>query len=269
MKSPAVSAHDLVLGYGPVVALSSSTFKIPLGQITAVIGPNGSGKSTLLSALTGLVKPTSGTIETALSPDRIAYVLQTTKVNSALPISVREVVAMGRYSSLGMYQRAGERDRIAVEKAMERMQITGLARRHLHHLSGGQRQRVFVAQGLVQEHDMLLLDEPLTGVDITAAQAIDSVIHDEMERGCTVVMTTHDISEARFADHVILLSGRVVAYGAPEDVITRENLVSAYGPNLLHVDDGEIFLDDPAHVPVPGKHIHRDRASNPESGHSS
>lgn len=269
MTSPAVTAQNLILGYGSVVAIASSSFTIPLGQITAVIGPNGSGKSTLLSALTGLVKPISGTIETAVTPDRIAYVLQTTKVNDALPISAREVVAMGRYSSLGMYQRASDRDRRAVSKAMERMQIQSLARRHLQHLSGGQRQRVFVAQGLAQEHDMLLLDEPLTGVDITAAQAIDSVIHDEMERGCTVVMTTHDISEARFADHVILLSGRVIAFGTPEEVITRENLMAAYGPNLLHVDDGEIFLDDPAHVPVPGKHIHRDRASNREPGRHS
>lgn len=266
MTSNAATAHNLVLGYGPTVAISASTFTIPLGRITAVIGPNGSGKSTLLSALTGIVKPVGGTIDTAMPPDRIAYVLQTTKVNDALPISAREVVAMGRYSSLGMYQRATDRDRQAVLKAMDRMQIRGLASRHLQHLSGGQRQRVFVAQGLAQEHDMLLLDEPLSGVDITAAQAIDSVIHDEMERGCTVVMTTHDISEARFADHVILLSERVVAFGAPEDVITRENLIAAYGPNLLHVDDGQIFLDDPAHIPVPGTHAHRDRTSKPESG---
>ncbi len=271
MRSSAVQAEDLILGYGSTVALRMSTFTIPTGKVTAVIGPNGSGKSTLLNAVAGLIEPISGSIEVlagAGSSHRISYVLQTTKVNDALPISVMEVVTMGRYAGTGAYRWLNQDDRDAVAEAMERTGITDLASRHLNDLSGGQRQRVFVAQGLAQEHDLLLLDEPLTGIDFPTAQAIDFVIHDEIERGCTVVMTTHDLSEAQVADNVVLLSGRVVAHGPPTDVLTTEYLKDAYGAALLHVEDGRIFLDDAAHRPVEGRHVHRDRVIHTESSPS-
>jgi manganese transport system ATP-binding protein len=135
----------------------------------------------------------------------------------------------------------------------------------LQELSGGQRQRVFVAQGLAQDHDILLLDEPLTGIDLPTAQAIDKVIHDERSRGCAVVMTTHDLSEARVADHVLLLSGRVVASGPPDEVLTAKHLAEAYGESLLHLDEGQVFLDDPAHIPVPGRHAYRERSIHTEA----
>jgi len=265
----AVAARDLILSYGPVVAVDRSSFTIPAGKVTAVIGPNGSGKSTVLNAIAGLLEPSAGTIEVparAGGSHRISYVLQTTKVNDALPISVREVVTMGRYAAAGGYRRLAGVDREAVSAAMDRTGISRLASRRLQDLSGGQRQRVFVAQGLAQDHDLLLLDEPLTGIDLPAAQAIDDVIHDELTRGCTVIMTTHDLSEARVADHVLLLSGRAIAAGAPADVLTAVNLAAAYGPTLLHVDDGELFVDDPAHQPVPGRHLHRERIIHPEAG---
>lgn len=267
MTPTAVRARDLVLGYEGVAALGRSTFDVPAGRVTAVIGPNGSGKSTLLNGIAGLLAPMAGDIEVSAREDgshRIAYVLQTTKVNTGLPISVREVVTMGRYAGRGFHRWLHSPDRSAVDEAMERTGISDLAGRHLHHLSGGQRQRVFVAQGLAQEHDLLLLDEPLTGIDLPAAQAIDEVIHEEVTRGCTVILTTHDLSEAGIADHVLLLSGRVVAHGAPDVVLTAEHLMEAYGPSLLHVEEGRIFLDDPAHLPVPGRHIHRDRTIHTE-----
>ncbi len=259
---PAVTATDLVLAYGPKIALDNSDFQIPTGGITALIGPNGSGKSTLLNAIAGLIEPVSGSIEVLDGRDRarsIAYVLQTTKVNDVLPITVREVVTMGRYSTASGRRRLRREDMSAVDEAMGRMGIIDLEDKHLGDLSGGQRQRVFVAQGLAQEHDMLLLDEPLTGLDLTSAQAIDDVIHDETKRGCTIIMTTHDLAEAQVANHVLLLSGRVTAWGAPDDVLSVENLTAAYGPNLLHVEDTKMFIDDPAHRPVPGRHVHRDR----------
>ncbi|MFQ5966690.1 MAG: zinc ABC transporter ATP-binding protein AztA [Acidimicrobiia bacterium] len=272
MSPFAVRAEELVLTYGPEVALARSTFSVPRGQVTVVIGPNGSGKSTLLNAISGLLEPAAGTLEVV--PDgaggvRIAYVLQKTKVNDALPISVREVVTMGRYPDSGVYGRLDSADRRAVAEAMERTGISGLAQKHLRELSGGQRQRVFVAQGLAQDHDLLLLDEPLTGIDLPTAQAIDAVIHDELTRGCTVVMTTHDLSEAQLADHVLLLSGRVVASGPPAKVLTADHLTAAYGAALLHVDeDDRIFIDDPAHRPVPGRHTHQDRVIHTESSPS-
>lgn len=256
MRPDAVTARGLTVMYNTTVALAPSDFAIHAGGVTAVIGPNGSGKSTLLNAIAGLVDPAGGTIEVDVATGRLAYVMQATKVNESLPVTVREVVAMGRYATVGAYGWMRSEDRAAVDSAMARLEISDLASRHLHDLSGGQRQRVFVAQGLAQDHDMLLLDEPLTGIDLTTAQAIDEVIHTETSEGCTVIMTTHDLSEARSADFVLLLSGRVVAWGEPSQVLTEENLVDAYGPSLLHVEKGRVFLDDPAHTPVAGRHSH-------------
>ena len=250
LNGVAVRAEDLVLGYDDRVVINRSTFEIPYGRLTAVIGPNGSGKSTLLNAIAGLIEPMSGKIEVRVGPKRIAYVMQSTKVPDALPVSVGEVVSMGRYATTGPYRRLGSDDRAAVHDAMERLGITDLAHRHISKLSGGQRQRAFVAQGLSQDHDILLLDEPLTGIDVTTANAIDKVIHSEVEEGCAVVMTTHDLTEAAVAGHVVLLSGRVVASGPPGDVLTASNLREAYGPALLHVDEDRLFLDDAAHFPV-------------------
>ncbi len=264
---PMVVADRITLAHGSRVALGESSFTIPRGKVTAVIGPNGSGKSTILNAIAGLHAPSTGSIRVDAPAERIAYVLQTTKVNENLPISVREVVAMGRYTGTGPYRFLTTHDREAVDAAMARTDIGGLATRHLQDLSGGQRQRVFVAQGLAQEHDLLLLDEPLTGIDLITAQAIDEVIHDELARGCTVAMTTHDLSEARVAGHVLLLAGRVVASGPPGDVLTTENLTAAYGPSLLHMAHDELFVDDPAHAPVPGRHVHRDRTIHTETSH--
>lgn len=267
VNSGAVDARDLVLTYGNHVALGASSFTIPSGSTTAIIGPNGSGKSTLLNAIAGLTEPSAGALTVGTGgTTRISYVLQSTRVNDALPITVREVVSMGRYASAGPYRPLGSADRAIIEEAMDRVGISDIATRHLDDLSGGQRQRVFVAQGLAQEHSILLLDEPLTGIDLTTAQAIDAVIHDETKRGCTVVMTTHDLSEAQFAGHVLLLAGRVVASGPPEAVLTSDHLVEAYGPSLLHVDDGgTVFLDDPAHTHLPGRHAHRERTIHTEA----
>lgn len=248
----AVTARDLTLSYDQWPAFLASSFEIPRGKVTAVIGPNGSGKSTLLDAMAGLMEPSSGSLEVAARSNgshRIAYVVQSTKTSDSLPVSVREVVTMGRYTR-GL-RRLNRADHEAVEAAMARIGLTDLAGRHLQDLSGGQRQRVFVAQGLAQDHDLLLLDEPLTGIDLPTAQAIDQVIHEEISNGCTIVLTTHDLSEARVADHVLLLSGRVVASGPPDEVLVAENLSVAYGSSLLHVDAGRVFFDDPAHKVMP------------------
>lgn len=268
MSRPAVAAENITIKYGSRAAIDVSSFSIPKGSVTALIGPNGSGKSTLLNAIAGLHDPQSGSLMVSAEGNRIAFVLQSTKVNSSLPVSVREVVMMGRYAGVGAYGRLRRADREAVEEAMERTEVADLADRQLHELSGGQRQRVFVAQGLAQDHDLLLLDEPMTGLDFPSALALDEVIHLEQERGCTVVMTTHDLSEAQVADHVLLLSGRVIADGPPEEVLTVANLSDAYGQSLLHVDGDRLFIDDPHHRPVEGRHVHRDRTIHVETSQS-
>lgn len=251
MNAHAVVATDVVLGYGSHVAVDRSSFTIPRPGITAIIGPNGSGKSTILNAIAGLLAPQSGTIEVAGGQSAgpgISYVLQTTKVNDNLPVTVEEVVTMGRYATTGWFSRLSADDRERVRSAMERTGATDLRWRHLHELSGGQRQRAFIAQGLAQDHDILLLDEPLSGIDHPTAQAIDQVIHNEVEDGCAVVVTTHDLTEAQVADHVVLVRGRVLASGSPRDVITPENLTAAYGGAVLHPDQGIPVIDDPDHA---------------------
>jgi iron complex transport system ATP-binding protein len=265
--SPAVVAEQLVLAYGRTIALAESSFAIPAGAVTAVIGPNGSGKSTVLNAIAGLMRPASGRLELPRRDGRapgVAYVMQATKVNEALPVTAGEVVAMGRYAGKGMWRRFTEVDRDAIDRAMSAMALQDLADRHYGRLSGGQRQRVLVAQGLAQDHDILLLDEPLSGLDMPSAERIDAVIHDEYRHGRSVIVSTHDLAEARVADHVLLLSGRVVASGSPEEVLTAEHLTAAYGPSLLHVEELGLMIDDPAHRPVPGRHVHRDRSIHVE-----
>lgn len=255
----AVVGRDVVLTYGSTVALRASDFSIPSGAITAIIGPNGSGKSTLLHAIAGLIRPASGALTVlgatpALSRASVSYVLQYTTVPSGTPLTVAEAVMMGRYPALGWLSRPTRTDRAHVATAMERLAITDLAKRHLTELSGGQRQRVYVAQGIAQDHQMLLLDEPLTGLDLVSARTIDSIIHDEPRRGCSVVLTTHDLEEARAADHVILTGGRVVAYGPPETVLTTENLTEAYGLGSLHHRDADAPLFPTEHHGHPHHH---------------
>jgi manganese transport system ATP-binding protein len=253
--SDVIRGQDVVIVRDGHVALASSTFRVPEAAITAVIGPNGSGKSTLLHAATGLLPLESGTIEVLGKPPveargEVAYVVQHMNVNPGIPMTVREVVSMGRYPSTGLLKRLSAADKAQVTDAMALLRIDDLADRQVARLSGGQRQRVFVAQALAQDHRVLFMDEPLTGLDIQSAQTIDDIMHEEPARGCSVVFTTHDLEEARAADHVILVSGYVVADGAPEDVLTPENLATAYGLGLLHPENtaGLGIIDD-AHDP--------------------
>lgn len=263
LTSPAVSGRAVVLAYGDTVALAESDFDFPDGAVTALIGPNGSGKSSLLSAVTGLLQPVAGTISVlGVKPEearrRVALVPQSTKVNDSLPVTVREVVAMGRYASLGRLVRFGNADRQAVDDALGRLDLELLARRHVRELSGGQRQRVFVAQGLAQRRDLLLLDEPTTGLDVVSSQVIREVIADETQQGRPVAFTTHDFGEAQEADHVVLLANRVVAEGAPRKVFTSEHLAVAYGFDAAQLT-GHVHFDDAAHRPVGDRHIHGER----------
>jgi manganese transport system ATP-binding protein len=248
-RPPAASARDVVLAYGERVALAASDFVIPSGALTALIGPNGSGKSTILNAIAGLLRPTAGLLSVPAAEQArpaVAYVLQSTRVNEAIPISVREVVGMGRYAELGPFRPFTARDHALCREAMERLAIADLAGRHLGELSGGQRQRVFVAQGLAQAAGLLLLDEPTTGLDLPSTDRIQSAIEEERRRGVTVVLTTHELADAAAADWVLLLAGRVVAAGPPDAVLTVANLEQAYGVGF-RAEGGRLLVDDAAH----------------------
>ena len=263
----AVNAREVAGGYRGKVALESSSFDIPAGSITAVIGPNGSGKSTLLNLVAGLIDPISGSLvvldtSPELARPQVAYVLQSTSVSPHLPISVEEVVAMARFRVGLGWSRSSSSDRAAVTEALERLSIAHLARRSLHELSGGERQRVLVAQGLAQEHSLLLLDEPLVGVDLVSAGAIEAAIGEERAQGRTVVFTTHDLGQAMGSDFALLLSGSVLAAGAPAEVLTSENLGRAYG---LAGDHDRISFDDPAHEGQDRFHVHFERSIHLEA----
>ncbi len=246
--APVVEAHGLVLEHDRVVALADADLALPAGGLTAIIGPNGSGKSTLLRALSGLHRPSAGSLTVCggkPGSHSVAHVLQSTVINEALPVTVREVVRMGRFRTRGPFRRLTDEDRAAVEDAMARMEIAELADRHLTELSGGQRQRVYVAQGLAQQAELFLLDEPVTGLDLPSLDRIAAVLREETERGRTVILTTHELHTAQAADHVVLLSGRVVASGTPAEVLTPDNLSDAYGGHLHELPGGELMLDDP------------------------
>ncbi len=261
----AAAGSGLELRYDDLVALARSDFDVPSGRTTAVIGPNGSGKSTLLAAIAGIHEPSAGSVTVlGTAPEdastRVAFVPQSTKVNDALPVTVREVVMMGRYPSLGFLRRFGDADRTAVDGAIDRLDLTDLAARHLRELSGGQRQRVFVAQGLAQDHDLLLLDEPMTALDGVSASIVRAVIDEERSQGRTVIVTTHDLEEAQSCDHVILVNGTVVAQGSPNEVLSVETLSAVYRSQVVD-REGRLLFDDPAHATHVGTHVHVDRAA--------
>ena len=241
---PAISTENLSVSYGDVVALDNVTLEIPKASSLAVIGPNGSGKSTLLGALAGTAPIRSGTVRVA--GDVPAFVLQATDVDRSLPITVRDTVALSRYPSLGLFRRFSPADRAAIDDAMHRLAIDDLAGSQLHSLSGGQRQRVLVAQGLAQDAEVLLLDEPVNGLDVTSRSIILELIEHEVANGRTVVVTTHNLDEARRCDQVLLLDTIPIAVGTSDQVLTEEHLRRAYGGRFIKVGD-EFILDDPHH----------------------
>ncbi len=242
-----MTAQDLVLAYRGDPVFHTSSFTIDEGAVASLVGPNGSGKSTLLRALAGLLRPVRGTLDVAAARRRggVAIVLQATEVDRTLPVTVREAVTLGRYALRGPFRPLTRADRAAVDEAMARLAVDDLSGTWLRELSGGQRQRVFVAQGLAQEADLLLLDEPLTGLDLLSRERITEVVADEHAAGRTVVVSTHDLAEAARADQVLLLAGKVVAEGPPERILSPEHLAEAYGGHLL--DLGAFAIDDPHH----------------------
>lgn len=249
---PAVTCRGLTVTYGGHTAVRDLNLELPAGQITAIIGPNGSGKSTLLGTLSGLLEPTAGSVEVlgrrpTEGRRRVAHVLQTTSANAAVPLTVRETVRMGAYGRRGWFGRLTAEDRKAVDAAIDRLHVRDLAARQLVELSGGQRQRAYVAQGLAQGADVLLLDEPITGLDLVTQDVIADVVSSEAAAGRTVILTTHDVGTAGLADLVVLLNTGLVACGTPDDVLRPEVLARAYGDHAHLLHDGTLVLDESHH----------------------
>ena len=240
----AINTSDLEVRYGDTLALAGVDLEVPKGSLLSVIGPNGAGKSALLNALAGTVEPTRGSA--TVEGKTPALVLQATDVDHSLPITVREVVSLARYSERGFFRRMRASDREAVDRSLERLDIQHLASRQFHELSGGERQRALVAQGLAQEADVLLLDEPINGLDIVSRSVILDVINEETAEGRTVVITTHSLEDARRSDQVLLLCTRPCCVGNPEEVLTEDHLRDAFGGQHIRVGQN-LVLDDPHH----------------------
>ena len=253
--------RDLVAGYCDEPTLSEVNLDLPAGSITGVVGPNGSGKSTLLKAILGLTPQASGDvrvhgIEADRARDRIAYVPQREVVDWGFPITAAEVVMMGRYPRLGVVRRPRRDDRKRAAEALSRVGMEPFAGSQIGALSGGQQQRVFLARALAQGASVLLLDEPMTGVDRATEQAIDALLRELRDGGATVVLTTHDLeSAAEQCDLLAFVNHRLVAFGPPADTFTPATLHATFGGELLIVQAG-----DHRHVHAGGHHHGPDEA---------
>ncbi|MGZ6372007.1 MAG: metal ABC transporter ATP-binding protein [Candidatus Limnocylindria bacterium] len=242
---PGLVLRDVSAGYGAGLVLEHVDLAIAPGTLVGVIGPNGSGKSTLLKAILGLAPQSSGSVLLDGRPvdeqrDRLAYVPQREAVDWSFPVSAEQVVMMGRYPQVGWLRIPGAGDRAAVRDALERVAMASLGGSQIGALSGGQQQRVFLARALVQEASVLLLDEPMTGVDQTTEQLIVSLLQELRDGGTTILHATHDLeSAAESSDQLCLVNRRVVAYGPPAETFTPTFLHATFGGELLIVHEGE------------------------------
>ncbi len=238
-----LSIHGLTVGYGRQPVLWGVDYDVPAASLVAIVGPNGAGKSTLIKAVLGLLPLASGSVRFWGEPlraerRRVGYVPQRGSVDWDFPVSVEEVVTMGRYGMLGWLRPVARRHREAALACLEQVGMTEFAGRQISQLSGGQQQRVFLARALAQESDLYFMDEPFAGVDAATETALVEVMRRLKAEGKTVVVVHHDLSTVpEYFDDVLLLNGRVVAAGPVADAFTNENLQRAYGGRLALLDD--------------------------------
>jgi ABC-type Mn2+/Zn2+ transport system ATPase subunit len=273
LDAPHALAHadvwlsDVSAGYGERTALEHVSVAVEPGSLLAVVGPNGAGKSTLLKLMAGLLEPWTGRIQILGAPAgrearRVAYVPQAELVDWAFPVTVEDVVMMGRFPRLGPIRRPGSADRRAVADALDQVNMAAHSQTQIGRLSGGQRRRVFLARALAAEPDLFLLDEPVTGIDATTQDLLMDLLEAQAARGKTVVATTHDLACAaeRF-QQVLAVNRTVVAYGPSNLLLDAAVLARAYGGHLLVLDGGTVVLDDAHHhdEAAPGERHFHDR----------
>jgi manganese transport system ATP-binding protein len=243
--TPAIRVENVTVHYGEVLALDRATLSIQPGRVCGLVGMNGSGKSTLFKAILGALSPDSGTVSihgrsplAARKAGLIGYVPQSEAVDWAFPLSVRDVVMMGRYGRMGFTRRPKRADHDAVDRALDRVELTEFADRQIGQLSGGQKKRAFVARGIAQEATVLLLDEPFAGVDKRSEATITRLLRELADAGSTVLVSTHDLHTLPdLADEAILLMRRVLMHGDPAQVLTPDALALAFGLDVLNRND--------------------------------
>ena len=251
--SSGILARDVTVTYrNGHTALRDASFGIPKGTVTALVGVNGAGKSTLFKAIMGFVPTAKGQIQLlgrsvkqALKENLVAYVPQAEEVDWSFPVLVEDVVMMGRYGHMGFLRRPTTKDREAVDQALARVNMQDYRHRQIGELSGGQRKRVFLARALAQDGQVILLDEPFTGVDVKTEEQITQLLRDLRDEGRVMLVSTHNLgSVPEFCDRTVLVKGTVLDYGPTETTFTPENLKKAFGGVLRHFTLGGADLHD-------------------------
>lgn len=235
MRKSAISVENLTVSYGQQPVLLHMDLEIPAGTMTAIIGPNGAGKTTLIKSILGLVKPVSGKVQLSLGSGKrgIAYVPQSGSVDWDFPVTVLDVVMMGRYGHLGWVRRPGKREKQMAMEVLRKVGMEAYADRQIGCLSGGQQQRVFLARALIQEGEIYLLDEPFKGVDAQTETVIAALLGELRDQGKTVVVVHHDLRTVpSYFDWVVLMNQKVVASGPVETAFTRASIDAAYGMEM-------------------------------------
>lgn len=257
-----LAVNDITVTYrNGHTALRNTTFEIPQGTITALVGVNGSGKSTLFKAIMGFVPLAQGDVSIlgmskseALKKNLVAYVPQSEEVDWNFPVLVKDVVMMGRYGHMNWLRVPNKKDHQLVDEALERVSMTDYADRQIGELSGGQKKRVFLARALAQEGQIILLDEPFTGVDVTTEEQIIDLLRLLRDEGRVMLVSTHNLgSVPEFCDRAVLINGTVLASGLTRKVFTQANLEQAFGGVLRHFILGGADLhddEDPRQVTV-------------------
>jgi len=247
MRPPIIELDHVTVTLQDLLVLEDVTLQVTPGDFLAIIGPNGAGKTTLLKVILGLLRPASGTVRVfGRAPwklngerQRIGYVPQVFSVDLSFPVRASEVILMGRYGRMGLFRTPSPADRAAVHRAMERVGITELADRPIARLSGGQRQRVFLARALANEPELLLLDEPTTGVDMTSTEGLYELLRTLHESGMTILIVSHDVGVvASYVDGVACVNRRLVAHGRPTEVLGSQELAQMYGCDAMFFHHG-------------------------------
>jgi manganese/iron transport system ATP-binding protein len=246
-----LAVSDLTVRYNGTAALDGVSFQLEMGERVAVVGPNGAGKSTLFKVIAGVLDPTSGDVRVAGCSPRghicIAYVPQRSDVDWSFPVTVEDVVLMGRFGKLGPLRRPRREDRAFVKECLVTVGMDDLAHRQISELSGGQQQRMFIARALAQESSIMLMDEPLNGLDVSAQERILEILDTLKTQSVTVMVATHDLNQAAdYFDRVLLLNHRLLGFGSPAEVFTAAHLQNAYGGTLrlVETEDGVMVLSD-------------------------
>jgi manganese/iron transport system ATP-binding protein len=248
-NQPILDVQNLTVRYNGRVALEGINFHLHEGERIAVVGPNGAGKSTLFKVVSGVLQPSTGEVNIFGSRPRghvcIAYIPQRSQVDWSFPVSVADVVMMGRSAKLGLLNWPHKKDWEYVHRALEIVELSDLASRQIGQLSGGQQQRMFIARALAQEAELMLMDEPLSGLDTPSQEGLLNLLDTLQDQNVTVMVATHDLDQAaRHFDRIMLLNHRIIAFDVPQNVMHTDHLLQAYGGRLKIDPGGTMLVDD-------------------------